>query len=220
MVELRQRIWCFGMLTVLLLPLPLFAQAFGGDRPLGTTFSEIFFPERLFGETAISNMAFSDTVSQSKVRTKYPKVAGLCSIIPGGGQVYNGKYWKVPVVYAALGVTGGMTYHYHQKYIYYRDEYRLRLNGATEGLNPDLASMSDENVHAYESYYRRNQELGLFVFILCYGLNIVDAVVDAHFSTFDISDDLTLQLQPSLTEPLPRPVPTATTFGMRLVLNF
>ena len=96
----------------------------------------------------------------------------------------------------------------------------MRLNGATEGLNPDLASMSDENVHAYESYYRRNQELGLFVFILCYGLNIVDAVVDAHFSTFDISDDLTLQLQPSLTEPLPRPVPTVTTFGMRLVLNF
>lgn len=129
-------------------------------------------------------------------KAKSPKIAGLCSLIPGGGQLYNGKYWKVPVVYAVMGVVGGFTYNYHKEYIYYRDEYRLRLNGATEGLNPDLASMTTENVYAYESYYRRNQELGLFVFILCYGLNIVDAIVDAHFSTFNISDDLTMQLQP------------------------
>ena len=160
-------------------------------------------PVAISGRTTLSEpLVFSENFASSASfalsKPKSPKIAGLCSIIPGGGQVYNGHYWKVPVVYAVLGASGGLTYYYHQQYIYYRTEYRKRLNGETSGLNPDLASMSDENVYAFESYYRRNQELGMFVFLLCYGLNIVEAMVDAHFSTFNISDDLTMRLQPGL----------------------
>ncbi|MBR5664737.1 MAG: hypothetical protein IKX13_03190, partial [Bacteroidales bacterium] len=121
--------------------------------------------------------------SPSAHKEKSPKTAAICSIIPGGGQIYNGKYWKVPIVYGIIGGAGYWLYSNHEKYIYYRDEYRLRLNGATEGLTPELANMSTENVAFNERHYQRNQELGVFVFLICYGLNIVDAMVDAHFST-------------------------------------
>jgi hypothetical protein len=165
-------------------------------------------------------------VSVTEKKEKSPKTAALCSIIPGGGQIYNGKYWKVPIVYGVIGGAGYWLYSNHEKYLYYRDEYRLRLNGATEGLNPELANMSTENVAFNEKHYQRNQELGVFVFLICYGLNIVDAMVDAHFSTYDVSDNLTLGVRPCLAEPLPYAAVrtpacgTAPALGMRMFLKF
>ncbi len=146
--------------------------------------------------SAFGQQADSTASAVKQKRAKSPQTAGLLSLIPGGGQVYNGKYWKVPIVYAAIGGSGYVVYYFHDKYMYYRTEYRLRLNGETEGLRPELSSMSTYNVKDYKDYYQRNQELGAFVFILCYALNILDAVVDAHFSNFDISDDLSLNIQP------------------------
>ena len=163
----------------------------------------------------------SDSVGLvSAKKEKYPKTAALCSIIPGGGQIYNGKYWKVPIVYGVIGGAGYWLYSNHEKYLYYRDEYRLRLNGATEGLNPELANMSTENVAFNEKHYQRNQELGVFVFFICYGLNIVDAMVDAHFSTYDVSDNLTLGVRPCIAEPLPYAAVMAPACGFKLVLNW
>ena len=157
----------------------------------------------------------------SEPKGKSPKIAAICSIIPGGGQIYNGKYWKVPIVYGIIGGAGYWLYSNHENYIYYRDEYRLRLNGATEGLNPELANMSTENIASYEKHYQRNQELGVFLFLICYGLNIVDAMVDAHFSTYDVSDNLTLALRPGLTPPAcPSAASAAPSFGLRMVLKF
>ena len=162
----------------------------------------------------------TDTV-KSEPKGKSPKIAAICSIIPGGGQIYNGKYWKVPVVYGVLGGAGYWLYSSHSNYIYYRDEYRLRLNGATEGLNPELANMSTENVASYEKHYQRNQELGLFLFLICYGLNMVDAMVDAHFSTYDVSDNLTLALRSGLVQPAcPSAASAAPSFGLQMVLKF
>lgn len=161
----------------------------------------------------------NDTLTSSR-KEKSPKIAAICSIIPGGGQIYNGKYWKVPVVYGVLGGAGYLLYSSHTKYIYYRDEYRLRLNGATEGLNPELANMSTENVAFNEKHYQRNQELGVFLFLICYGLNIVDAMVDAHFSTYDVSDNLSLGVRPCIAEPLPYAAISASACGFKLVLNW
>ncbi|MBO4282089.1 MAG: hypothetical protein J5873_02725 [Bacteroidales bacterium] len=157
--------------------------------------------------------------SGSAVRAKSPKIAALCSVIPGGGQVYNGKYWKVPVVYGIIGGAGYLVYSNHDKYVYYRTENRLRLNGATEGLNPDLRNMSTENVAAYERYYQRNQELYAFVFAVCYGLNIVDAMVDAHFSTYDVSERLSMQLRPYVAGPDFAVRNAAPTWGLCVVFR-
>lgn len=162
-----------------------------------------------------------DTVTvQKNSREKSPKVAGLLSIIPGGGQIYNGKIWKVPIVYGILGASGYWLYSSHTNYIYYRDENRLRLNGKTEGLKPELANMTTASVASYESYYHRYQELGTFLFAICYGLNIVDAMVDAHFSTYDVSENLTLSARPFVSEPLLLAKQPAPALGLRLTFQW
>lgn len=165
--------------------------------------------------------ALPDSTAGS-VRGKSPKIAAICSIVPGGGQVYNGKYWKVPIVYGVIGGAGYLVYSNHEKYVYYRTENRLRLNGVTKGLNPDLQQMSTENVAAYEKHYQRNQELYAFVFAVCYGLNIVDAMVDAHFSTYDVSDRLSLGFRPYVSDPVfvRHANTTGQALGMRMVLQW
>lgn len=170
-------------------------------------------------EDSINVLDKKSEKSVSKIDEKNPRTAGLLSIVPGLGQIYNEKYWKVPIVYAALGASACMFCYYNGKYAYYRDEYRLRLNGVTEGLNPELANVSDENLHSYERYYQRNQELGIFVFIICYGINVLDAIVDAHFSTFDVSDNLRVSVQPFAFEKKNNMARTDTGLGLSLVFK-
>ena len=172
-------------------------------------------------DSAAFAMTVQDTVVPEKSsKEKSPKVAGLLSIIPGGGQIYNGKIWKVPIVYGILGASGYWLYSNHSNYIYYRDENRLRLNGKTEGLKPELADMTTANVASYESYYRRYQELGTFLFVICYGLNIVDAMVDAHFSTYDVSENLTVCARPFMSGQQLPVKQTAPAMGLSLTFQW
>jgi hypothetical protein len=133
---------------------------------------------------------------------KNPKTAGwLSTFLPGAGQVYNGQWWKAPIIYAGAGTL----VYFHNINKTERDlfqkEYRGRLNYAA-GIdtnfiqNPSLASWSNEQVLNARNYYRRNLEL-IYIFSgLLYILNIVDAVVFAHLATFDVSDNLTMRVQP------------------------
>lgn len=172
-------------------------------------------------EKALSSVSFQDSVVLEKShREKSPKVAGLLSLIPGGGQIYNGKIWKVPIVYGILGASGYWLYYNHNQYIYYRDENRLRLNGKTLGLKPELSDMSTESLASYESYYHRYQELGTFLFVVCYGLNIVDAMVDAHFSTYDVSENLSMSAKPFVFDPLFVGNPSAPAMGLSLTFRW
>lgn len=152
------------------------------------------------------NIASADTLGKknntpltdSLLRIKHnPKIAALLSIIPGAGQIYNHKWWKVPIVYACLGVSGYFIYDFSVKTSIYQKEYILRMNGATDFLNPDLATYADENVLAMKNYYRRNMEIAIGALTLIYILNIIDATVDAHLFYFDISDDLSMKIKPS-----------------------
>ena len=126
-----------------------------------------------------------------------PKIAALLSIIPGGGQIYNHKWWKVPVVYACLGVSGYFIYDFSTKTSLYQKEYIHRINGEIALLNPKLAKYPDENILALKNYYRRNMEIAIGAFAILYVLNIIDATVDAHLFYFDISDDLSMKIKPS-----------------------
>lgn len=149
---------------------------------------------------------FKDTsAKEKKIRIHSPKTAAwLSTAIPGLGQVYNRKYWKVPIIYAGLGVSAFLVYYYHKEYVYYRTEYRLRVSPSLDLVNvnventpnPKLASYPTENVYAYENLNRRNMELSIIALSVFYILNIVDAAVDAHLMDFDVSDDLSMQIIP------------------------
>ena len=127
-----------------------------------------------------------------------PHKASLYSaIIPGAGQVYNKKYWKVPIVYAALGSTSYFTYENGKKYKQYRDAFLLRQEGETDEYD---GFYNDNQLITLMQYYERNKELSIIMTAAFYILNIIDASVDAHLFDFDVSEDLSLNTTPKLMQ--------------------
>lgn len=126
-----------------------------------------------------------------------PKRATLMStFLPGLGQAYNKKYWKIPFVY---GLIGGFVYAAQEKhnefvYLFGESQYRVENNGAT--LHEEFENVSDLELNTQrESAKRWRNNYYLFA-LLSYGFNILDANVDAHFYSFDVGKDLTLQALP------------------------
>jgi hypothetical protein len=115
--------------------------------------------------------------------------------LPGAGQVYNGHWYKVPVIYGGAGVLWYMHSLNVKERNIFQIEYRGRISGDSI-LNLDLARYSNDQILSIRNYYQRNIEL-IYIFSgLLYILNIVDACVFAHLSTFDVSDNLSLRIQP------------------------
>jgi len=137
------------------------------------------------------------------------------AIIPGWGQVYNKKYWKVPLVWGALGTTA-VIYFYNvetyralkQTYIYMTDT----VPDNTQPIDPRFSNISPNGVRSLRNSFRQNVDYSVVFFILFWGLNVVDATVDAHLKSFDVNDNLSLDIKPGFS-------PMANTTGISLVLN-
>ena len=154
--------------------------------------------------------------TKNKTKEFSPGVATRRSaIIPGWGQVYNKKYWKVPLVYGALGVTAGVFYYNMKTYRLLRDAYIYATDTDSTNdslIDPRFQNLSDEAIRTYRNEFRQNVDYSVLFFILFWGLNIVDATVDAHLRKFDVNDNLTLQLKQGYS-------PMANTTGLSLVLD-
>lgn len=158
-----------------------------------------------FQEGPRRNVEPPQSLQQNRIpfrhREKNPKVAGwLSAAIPGAGQVYNGQWWKVPIVYGgAAGLAYLHNFNKTERDIFQKElRGRMNLQDTTSTFipNPNLELWSDAQILNARNYYRRNLEL-VYVFSgLLYFLNIVDAVVFAHLATFDVSDNLTMHVQP------------------------
>jgi len=142
-----------------------------------------------------------------------PRKASIYSaILPGLGQAYNKKIWKIPFIYAGFGAIGYFIDWNNNNYKLSKTAYThlkdddplttdyLKLK-AIEGYdldNPtDVANLL-EGLTKRQEYYRRNRDLLVISMFGFYGLNIIDASVDAHFFNFDMGDDLTMSWQPSM----------------------
>jgi len=159
-----------------------------------------------------------------KIKVYSPKKAAIRSaVIPGWGQIYNKKYWKVPVVYAALGVTSGIFVYnlknYKETRFAYQAKYKASQPGATAAdsvdyfkIKPELMPLSQESLRYYRDSFRKDIDYTVVVFILLWGLNVVDAAVDAHLKAFDVSPDLSLKIKPGRSE-------MAGTNGISFVFN-
>ena len=125
------------------------------------------------------------------------KATIMSALLPGLGQIYNKKYWKVPIIYAGIGV---MTYFIAtnaDEYLNYKCAYIEKKNGNTEGNYKELANKYTlEELLSASEYYRRNLEISCLISALWYVLNIVDAAVDAHLYTYNISDKLSMKIEP------------------------
>lgn len=156
----------------------------------------------------------TDTLETKEVIHSPRKATIYSAILPGLGQAYNKKYWKIPLIYAGFGAIGYFINWNNENYQLFRKGYQhltddnpetqdyLKIE-AVRRNNFDLDNPNQFNnlktaLLSQQDYYRRNRDLLIISFVGFYGLNIIDASVDAHLYDFDISDDLTLNWQPSM----------------------
>ncbi len=188
--------------------------------------STLFLSETIFSQTDSIVKNNPDTliytggkeVTVSLSKKKSPKRAALFSaVLPGAGQAYNGKYWKVPIVYSALG-TAAFLYQYNNK------QYHKFLTGYQQRIDTSLTEtifsedIATDVLLEYKNSTRRNRDLSVVIFLAVYGLNIIDATVDAELSDFDVSDDLSLKISPEII-PLYGKL-KRNTVGLTLCFNF
>jgi hypothetical protein len=156
-----------------------------------------------------------------------PKKAAIRSaILPGLGQIYNKKYWKLPIVYGALGTTAVVFIFNYKTYKDLQFAYKAKVEAQEQRIpnrrpdsidykkaDPQLVLLDENALRSYRNQYRKRIDYSALVFILFWGLNVADAAVDAHLKTFDVSPDLTFHFKVGHSQ-------LAGTNGISLVLAF
>jgi len=121
------------------------------------------------------------------------------AILPGWGQAYNKEYWKIPLVYGALGTAAGI-YAYNDKwYKKSRAAFIIRTNKDTlrfPEIDPKLEPLDTESLRFYRNEFRKNKDYSVLWFLIAWGVNVIDATVFGHLKDFNVSDDLSLNIKP------------------------
>ena len=154
-------------------------------------------------ELTESNLVIQDTVKRAEIDPLRPsKAAFYSAVLPGLGQAYNKKYWKIPIVYAALGTGIYFYINNTDEYNRYRDAYKSRLAGfntdefwgTDTNENPlSTPNISNDALIRAQRTFRRNREISLLVTLGIYALNIIDANVDAHLLQYNVDENLALK---------------------------
>ena len=175
----------------------------------------------------------ADKKVDSVLKVHSPRKAIIRSaIIPGWGQIYNKKYWKLPLVYGALGATAYIFFDNIQVYRDSRFAYKAKYKASLppyDPLNPRPGPYRDstdyhkikeeylpyslESLRQNRNQFRKYIDYSVLFFVFFWGLNVVDAAVDAHLKSFDVSPDLSFRIKPGYSE-------MAGTKGISLILAF
>lgn len=118
------------------------------------------------------------------------KAAFYSAVLPGLGQAYNKKYWKIPIIYA--GMAAGVYFYLDndKDYDKFRNAYKRRLAGFTDD---EFQGISTERLIDAQKSAQKNKDVSIIVAVAFYLINVVDANVDAHLKQFNVSDDLSIQ---------------------------
>jgi hypothetical protein len=187
----------------------------------------VFSDTTQYNDTSVVKSKTGNDSVVVKKKVHSPRRATLRSlIIPGWGQIYNKKYWKVPIVYAAVGIPA-YTYTFNRKW-YNKVKYALsivandRYTGQAaadslakvdEALKFLVDTKAQGSLVNYRNSYRRDMDYSILFTLLMWGLNIVDATVDGHLKGFDVGDELSLKIKPTI-------MPNTMAPGLSLVVNF
>jgi hypothetical protein len=192
------------------------------NKPLCTVLCIAFLSLFSFSQTQIDSTSVGD-LNDFKLDTEInkarepinplapSKAAFYSAILPGLGQAYNKKYWKIPIVYAAIG-TGVYFYITNTNELNrYRDAYKRRQAGFTD--DEFFGQLSDDSLIRAQKQFRRNQELSILVTLGLYALNIIDANVDAHLLQYNVDENLAIKPHVKYNE-------MENTTDLGLTLNF
>ena len=174
-------------------------------------------------EDSIRSVTINTTGESAITKKHSPRTAAIRSaILPGLGQIYNKKYWKLPIIYGTIGTTVGVFIYnlnnYRDTRFAYNAKYKASLQPPLRDstdyfkIKPELLPLSLESLRYYRNQFRRDVDYWALFILLAWSLNVVDATVDAHLKSFDVSPDLSLQIKPGRSE-------MAGTSGISLVLN-
>ena len=176
---------------------------------------------------AEQGIIIKDSVSFKKSKKEFnplapSKAAFYSAILPGMGQIYNKRYWKVPI---AWGLIGGSIYMYtwnNDNYKSFRTAFKRRQAGFTDDEFYDLnngiiPSLDVDDLEYQQERFQSDRDLWLVVAIGMYALNIVDANVDAHLKQFNIDDDLSIDFEPYFDF---NQVTNSPNYGMALIIKF
>ena len=154
------------------------------------------------------------------------KAAFYSAVLPGLGQIYNKRYWKVPIVYAVIG-TGVYAYTYNDDlYDRFRTAFKRRQAGFTDDefydINGDNAQgsppdLDTADLERQQENYQRDRDLALVITIAMYALNIIDANVDAHLKQFNVDEDLSMDIKPYLDL---NPITNNPNYGIAFTIKF
>ena len=154
------------------------------------------------------------------------KAAFYSAVLPGLGQIYNKRYWKLPIVYGAIG-TGIYAYTFNNnEYNRFRDAFKRRRAGFTDdefydinnsGIIPGSPDISDQALQDAQERAQRDRDLALAITIGLYVLNIVDANVDAHLRQFNVDQNLAMDVKPYLEY---IPISNEPQYGLAVIVKF
>ena len=138
-------------------------------------------------------IAVQDTINREPLNILGPaKAAFYSAVLPGLGQAYNKKYWKIPLVYAAIGIPTFFFIQNDKEYDRFRDAYKNRIAGIDDS-DTEFAGISNEALIRAQRTTRRNKELSLLLALAGYALNIIDANVDAHLMQYNVDENLAIR---------------------------
>ncbi|MEI7981952.1 MAG: DUF5683 domain-containing protein [Bacteroidota bacterium] len=176
----------------------------------------IFSTSPAFPQTDTTYNETPDSIMEKRHSPTKATIMSAC--LPGLGQVYNKKYWKVPIVYAGIGVLTYFIYTNADEYMNYKCAYIESSYGNLNGNYSDLVNKySKDELLSSREFYRRNLEISCLLTAVWYALNILDATVDAHLYTFNISEKLTLRIEPTMQ---PTGISLKPATGIRISLHF
>lgn len=154
-----------------------------------------------------------DTLKSNNIDPLTPaKAAFYSAVLPGLGQAYNKKYWKIPIVYGAIGTSLYFYLDSNKKYHQYRDAYKRRLEGYSDD---DYSYLDDSRLITGQKFYQRNRDLSALFVVAFYALNIIDANVDAALLQFNVDENLSVR--PVI---YPNDVTLRTNVGLTFNYNF
>lgn len=157
-----------------------------------------------------------DSLSVKKaIYSSARKATIMSACLPGLGQAYNKRYWKIPLVYAAMGGLGYWAMNNQKQYKYYSNNLHAMYDNDPVTINTTIYN-NPEQLVTQKKYYKKYRDMAFMLGALVYVLNIIDANVDAHLNTFDVSDELSIRLQPYSTMSFDHTLQT----GLALKLNF
>lgn len=143
------------------------------------------------------------------------KAALYSGVLPGLGQAYNKKYWKIPIIYGGFAFLGYFIEFSQDRYTVFRQ--LLLSETDSDPRTENNSNLSEDSLRRRTDQWRRSRDLMTGLTVILYLLNILDAQIDAHLKEFDVSPELSLQITPTVDQVAYLPTPVA---GISIKLNF